>query len=424
MLLFWLKGLVRDRHRSLFPVMVVSTGVMLTVLVHCWITGILGDVVEYSARFSTGHIRIMSRAYAENENQLPNDLAILEADRLMAYLAKAHPDMSWNRRIRFGGLIDVPDAQGDTRAQGMTAGLAVDLLGRGSTELERLNIRKALVKGRLPERSREILVSDDMSRKLGISPGDEVTFIGATMYGSLTMMNFTLAGTLRFGITAMDRGTMIVDIRDAEAALDMMDAAGEIFGYFDKGHYDGVAAGLNAAAFNARYKDDPDPYAPVMFTLEEQNNMADMMRYVAAMVGLVLFIFVFAMSVVLWNSGLLNGIRRYGEIGIRLAIGENNAAVYISMVAEYAVIGLAGSVAGTLIGLVIAWILQTKGIDIGDLMKGSAMMMPSVFRARISTGAVFIGFLPGLFSTVLGALLSGIGIFKRSTAQLFKELEV
>ena len=57
-------------------------------------------------------------------------------------------------------------------------------------------------------------------------------------------------------------------------------------------------------------------------------------------------------------------------------------------------------------------------------MKNASMMLPSVFRARITLEAWYIGFLPGLFSTVLGALLAGIGIFKRNTAQLFKELEV
>ncbi len=51
------------------------------------------------------------------------------------------------------------------------------------------------------------------------------------------------------------------------------------------------------------------------------------------------------------------------------------------------------------------------------------MMMPTVFRANITTTAYYLGFIPGLFSVVLGTMLSGIGIYKRKTAQLFKELE-
>jgi putative ABC transport system permease protein len=50
-------------------------------------------------------------------------------------------------------------------------------------------------------------------------------------------------------------------------------------------------------------------------------------------------------------------------------------------------------------------------------------MMPSVVRAAISPTAFYIGFWPGLVSMVLGNALSGIGIYKRQTAHLFKELE-
>jgi putative ABC transport system permease protein len=35
----------------------------------------------------------------------------------------------------------------------------------------------------------------------------------------------------------------------------------------------------------------------------------------------------------------------------------------------------------------------------------------------------FIGFIPGLLATILGTSISGIGIYKRQTSQLFKELE-
>jgi putative ABC transport system permease protein len=51
------------------------------------------------------------------------------------------------------------------------------------------------------------------------------------------------------------------------------------------------------------------------------------------------------------------------------------------------------------------------------------MMMQSVMRARITTEAWYIGFIPGILATAIGTALAGIGIFKRKTAQLFKELQ-
>jgi hypothetical protein len=63
---------------------------------------------------------------------------------------------------------------------------------------------------------------------------------------------------------------------------------------------------------------------------------------------LISLIFILAMSLVLWNSGLLGGLRRYGEIGVRLAMGEEKRHVYGSMIIESVFIGLAGSVIGTI----------------------------------------------------------------------------
>jgi len=93
------------------------------------------------------------------------------------------------------------------------------------------------------------------------------------------------------------------------------------------------------------------------------------------------------------------------------------------MIYESALIGLVGSAFGTILGLLFAYWMQEKGIDIGSMMKGATMMMPGKFYARIVPEAYYIGFIPGLFSSTLGTMLAGIGIYKRKTASLFKELE-
>jgi putative ABC transport system permease protein len=93
------------------------------------------------------------------------------------------------------------------------------------------------------------------------------------------------------------------------------------------------------------------------------------------------------------------------------------------MIYESILIGLAGSVMGTILGLFFAWLIQTYGIDISGMMQGASLMMPGEIRARITPVDFYLGFIPGVLSTVLGTLLSGIGIFKRQTSSLFKELE-
>lgn len=423
MIRFLINGLLRDRQRSLFPIIIVTIGVWITVFMHAYIQGVFSELINSTARFSTGHVEVMSKAYAENKDQNPNDLALIGVNQITSNLQQQYPDMTWVKRIQFGGLLDIPDAKGETRSQSPVAGIGIDLLSKGSPEIEIMNIEKAIVRGRLPQNRGEVLIGDNLAQKLDVQIGQRATLLSSTMYGSMSTYNFTVVGTIRFGILAMDRAAMIADLRDVQQALDMDDACGAILGFLDNMIYDDQKAARIVDKFNSAYSKTNDEFAPVMGKLIELSNLGEYLAMGESYSGLMVFIFVFVMSIVLWNAGLLGGLRRYGEVGIRLAIGENKGAVYRSMIYESIFIGLVGSIIGTAMGLGSAYWLQVHGFDISSLMKNVNMMFPSVLRASITSETYYIGFFPGLFSTVLGTILAGIGIYKRQTAALFKELE-
>ncbi len=423
MIRFLFKGLLRDRNRSLLPILVVTVGVTLTILMYCYVTGIIGEMIEFSAKYSAGHVKIMTHAYAENKDQVPNDLALIEVSDILSNLQKDYPSMEFVQRINFGGLLDSPDENGETKKQGIVAGIAIDLLSENEKEIDRLNIRKSLRRGQLPEKPNEVLISDEFANKLEVEPGGTVTLITSTMYGGMSIQNFTVSGTIEFGVQMMDRCGMIADISGIQNAMDMYDACGEILGFLESPNYDDIKAMNVENTFNDKYSDPNDEFSPVMTRLKNESIMSGYFDYVDSFVGIIVTIFILAMSIVLWNTGLIGGLRRYGEIGLRLAIGEEKGHIYRSIIYESVLIGIVGSFLGTLIGLGFSYWIQEVGIDVGDIMKSSKMMIPNVFRANITTPAYYLGFIPGLFSVVLGTMLSGIGIYKRKTASLFKELE-
>ncbi len=424
MIKFLYKGLLRDKNRSFYPIIVVALGVWLVVFFNAYITGFMGEWIDSSARFETGHVKIMTRAFAENVDQNPNDLAIIGVDEIINQLEQEYPDMVWVERIHYGGLFDVPDAQGETRSQSPIFGYGIDLLSPGTTEIAKMNIENALTRGKMPERSGEILISDELATKLGIEIGGNATLLSSTMYGSMAMHNFIVSGTLTFGVQAMDRGAMIADVNDVQLALDMEDSAGEILGYLPNNIYDIEQAEIIKQKFNDSYSDPNDEFSPIMMQLKDIGMLGDYLEFTSSLSVILATIFIVLMSIVLWNVGLLGGIRRYGEVGLRLAIGEHKGHIYRSMIYESVLIGFVGSIIGTALGLAFAYWLQVKGINIGDMMKNSTLMFPGVIHAKITTETYYLGFIPGLFSMVLGTMLSGVGIYRRQTAQLFKELEV
>ena len=424
MIKFIIKGILRDKSKSIIPIAVISVGVMVTVMMSGFLEGIFSDVINQNAKLDTGHVKIMTKPYAENKEQLPNDLALLEINELIDSLNLNYPDLIWTPRIKFGGIMDVPDASGNTKSQGPGMGLAMSIQNKESGELQRLQLKKSLNKGRLLKRSGEIILSDDYATKLNISPGEKITFFGTTMEGSMVFQSFEMTGTVRFGSPLMDKGTFIIDISDAQNMLDMENGTGELLGYFKDNRYDDQKALIISENFNTKFNESEDEYAPMMLTLKDQNGLRESLDMGDAFSGIFIFIFILAMSLVLWNTGLIGGLRRYNEFGIRLALGESKNNVFKLLLIEASVIGTIGSIIGTILGVIFCYYLQEVGIDISEDTANSTIIMPSVMRAYVTPNLFFIGFIPGLFSMLFGTALAGRGIYKRETARLFKELEV
>lgn len=422
MIKFLLNGLLRDKSRSLLPIIVVMLGVTMTVFLQAYMSGMFADSIETTARFSSGHVKVMTSAYKEKQSQFPNDYAIMGIGEVLKNLKTDYPEMTWTDRIQFAGLLDVPDTAGMTRSQGNVVGVGIHLLGN-EEEINRMDLKSKLFSGRMPSKPGEVMITDELFRKLDLKLGDRVTLMSSTMYGDMAMYNFTVSGTLHFGTGALDKGLIVADIDDVRAALNMEDAAGEVLGFFKESNYVNSLAVDVSDRFNAENTKSDDQFSLAMLPMSGISGMDFMIAYAENAQFIVIFIFVFAMSIVLWNAGLVGGLRRYGEFGLRLAIGENKHEIYRSLIGEALLVGIIGSVIGTAIGLVFAWLMQQYGLDARNMMRNSNMMMPSIIRAHISFTTYYIGFIPGVFSTVIGALLAGIGIYKRQTANLFKELE-
>jgi putative ABC transport system permease protein len=218
-------------------------------------------------------------------------------------------------------------------------------------------------------------------------------------------------------------------------------------GFFPDDVYNDERATRIAASFNEEFKDSEDRFSPQMGTLPVESGLSDYLAMVDSMAIIIIGIFVAAMSIVLWNAGLMGSLRRYGEIGVRLAVGEEKGHVYRTLIMESVMIGIFGSLLGTLAGAGVSYLMQVYGLDFGSLLgtlagagvsylmqvygldlsgmlKNSSLMISGVYRAKVTAGSFVVGLLPGIISTVLGASIAGIGIYKRQTSQLFKELEV
>ena len=428
MIKFLTKGLLRDRSRSLFPIIVITLTVTLVVFSIGFMKGMMNSVFLDTAVISSGHTKIVTRAYKEESQQLPNDLALLDVNKLVSNLNSTYTDYFWTPRITFGGLLDVPDETGETKTQGPIFALGIDLLSKNSRQREIWKLDRFLVDGTFPTRSDDALISTKLAHQLDISPGDQVTVIASTMENAFATYNFNVVGTFNLRKGQVDKQMILVDISGARLALDMENAASEILGFTNTLYYNDEEVVELRTSYNSIHSDTNDIYSPVMLALRDVNQMGAMVDFNDAALAIMGGVFLLIVMIVLWNMGLMNGLRRYGEVGLRLAMGESKGQVYRSMITEAFLIGFVGTIMGTSLGLAITYYVQINGIDYTkgiEAMNGAAssIVMPNVFYAHVTPDLYYVGFFPGVLATVLGTMLAGLGIYKREMAQLFKELE-
>ena len=221
MINFLFKGLIRDRSRSFFPLIIITAIVSIIIFFSGFLNGIYNSLFFNTALVNSGHIKVVTHAYNLEYQLLPNDLAILESDKLIDNLDKQYQEYIWTPRITFAGLLDVPDNNGETLTQSPVFALGIDFLSNNSTQFEVWNLHDKITRGKVFSNENEILLSEKLAERLNISPGNVVTFIGSTMDGAFSTYNFLVSVIFNLNLGPIDKDMMIVDIKGAEIALDM-----------------------------------------------------------------------------------------------------------------------------------------------------------------------------------------------------------
>ena len=426
-----LQGVLRDKTRSLFPFIVVTVGVGLVIFNVGFMDGVLMGMIDMTAKLDTGHLRFVNKPFYDEEHLGPMDRALAGQQETGRWLREnSSPDISWSPRIRWGALMDVPDEHGETLSQTPVTGMALDLLSPDSPELARLKLRDSLTRGRLPKNPRELLLGYQLGKNLDVDLGSRITLIGQTFDSGLATDNFTVVGFIRFGVFAMDKKMVLIDLADAQVTFDMENMVTDWLGYLPSNmsfrRYEELKNSLSQG-LKEMMKNPPKAWAkddiPIVLSVLDQRNLGAIVDKFLIIRKFIIGIFLALMVLVLWNAGILNGIHRYGEMGLRLAIGETHRRLVMTLVLETLLISIIGSLAGCVLGGAVTWYFQEVGMNMGDNFAQTGLMIQDVVRARLSGGAFVRGIIPGLTAGVIGTLMASLAIYKRSEANLFRELE-
>ncbi len=426
-----LKGIWRDKTRSLFPFLVISVGVTLLIYLLGFMEGTFAGMIDISAHLDTGHLRFVNKPFYDEEHLHPLDRALAGQKETLQWLQQnGDPRIEWSPRIRWGAIMDVPDEKGETKSQTPVIGMAIEMLDVNSAERERLNLEQSVIEGTVPSHPKEMLVGYKLAEALEINLGDQVTLMGQNFDGGLATDNYRVVGFVRFGLAAMDKKMALINLADAQQTFYMEDMVTDFLGFLPMNvgylKYDRLKQNIMdhlPALQQTPPKDWAKDDEPLILSVLDQRNLRELSIKFELVDDVVIGVFTFLMVLVLWNAGLLNGVHRYGEMGLLLALGETHKKLILLMALEALVIGILGSIAGCLVGGGLVYYLQEVGISTHGIFETSGLMMSDTIRARVSLNAFVFAVIPGITASVLGNLIANLAIFQRSEANLFREME-
>jgi putative ABC transport system permease protein len=234
-----------------------------------------------------------------------------------------------------------------------------------------------------------------LAERLDMTVGDTLTVITRTAYDSPTGMNLVIKGIFQTGIGGIDRSIFYIPLDVGQTLLDLESRATEIIILVkDPGKAVQVAQSIR---LGNDYSIVPYQYNTILRYV----NMAE--RIYAIFYLVVLLVACSAIA----NTMLMIVFERTKEIGMMKALGLNNLSIVSLLTIEAAIIGIVGSLLGSVGGTILSYWLKYKGIDISLASSTSSADMPfgPIIYLAPTPFIVVSAFLLGLFVTITVALL-------------------
>ncbi|MCR4424819.1 MAG: ABC transporter permease [Firmicutes bacterium] len=391
------RNLGRHRGRTALSLLAVVMGVFVVVMAKGFVDGMLDSWIMYNISLNSGHVRIIQPEYELKERMLSLAHPVGDDERPYSDIVediRRLPEVSAaTGRIRFGMMLVAGE---DLQETAFGIGTELDQEERAVRLSRFLADRDA---GRLPEPGRqEIVMGEQLMAKLRLRVGDKVTGLFSTSFGSLGLATFQVVGRMSSGLKLLDETSVYIPLDVAMRLLDMDDAVTEI-----------VVFGQNTAQTPALMAGVQRVVGPGLKAVpwNEYNELISYMQQVRAIYTVIYAFLVVLASFVVFNTLLMVVSERTREIGMLSALGLNPASIRHLFLLEGAIVAVAGSIAGAVMGWAFNWWFGQVGLDIASMTEalgGDILMTPRVYPTTDLSVAVF-SFILGVAVTMIAVYL-------------------
>lgn len=311
----------------------IAIGVAALIIALALLNGFQSDIRDRILS-STAHIMI-SHSMGEGVEDYP---------QVVDQVRNLTPEIRFVAPVVFGTVLIKGGARNASGAV---------LRGMKTADARKLDWLQQIESGRFPRKDNELLVGRDLALKLGLFPGDICTVV--TPEPTLTpggmmprLRRFHVAGVFRSGLYEVDNTTLLTNLKTAQQLFRLDDRISYVQLFLDD-----IFA---AEAVKARLR----PRLPGHLSVITWKDLNASLYSALELEKTVLF-FTLTLIIVVAALNIIAGlillvIQKIRDIGILRACGVTPRTIQRIFFIQGGIIGLLGTAAGTVVGVVFAWL--------------------------------------------------------------------
>lgn len=380
-----LRNVLRHRGRTGLTLLAIVFGVVALILSGGFVQDIFKQLGETLIHSQSGHLQVARAGYFERGARSPEKF-LIENDAELRRLTTGMPEVdAVMGRLYFSGLL------GNGRTDLMIVGEGIE------PEAEaRLGVGLTLTAGRQlgDADAYGALIGHGLARALKLKPGDGVTLVVNTAAGAMNALEFEVVGVFQTFSQDYDARAVRIPLAAAQELLATPGYNTLVVALHRTADTAGVAARLagqlSAAGLEVkRWEQLNEFYAQTVEMYRGQFGVLRFIILVMVLLGVA-------------NSVNLNVFERVGEFGTMRAMGNRARDIFALIVAENALLGLAGASLGVVIGIAAALAISAVGIPMPPPPNSE---LSYVARIMVVPEVVAGAFAVGLLATLTAALL-------------------
>ena len=340
------RNMWRNWRRTAIAATAIVLGLILLIFMDALIQGSDQAIFGNAVRLYGGNIQVHAVGYRDRASRLP--LLPVEDVDVVIRAAQERPEVvSASKRINTGGMVSSRVGTYPVVITGIEP----------SVEAPYSLVAESISEGRFLDAADEntIVIGRGLADLLGVEVGERVNLLGRRRNETMRQRTMTVVGVYDLGLAEAEKGTVFVNLADAQTLYNLRDQQTEVAISLDRvGQEQAVIEGLRAELPGYEVDSWETLRPEIRDTLAVKSMVTNAFGLIVLLIA----------SIGILNLMLMAVFERTREMGVLSALGMKNRQVMALFLLEGTFIGVVGAVSGCLLGWALVWAVGQVGINI------------------------------------------------------------